>query len=169
MKTFWWWIRIFIHFFLSDINLISGEHMSAERGVDQRTDCYSPRRRFDSAKDVPLDINGNRSASDAPAVYTTRSDSNEDIFINENQCMEGEESAIIQGKLVSSLQTESPSARSLSRPRSHNSPGLERSTNRDLQRLSEEDLVGETSTSHRVSPLPSSSPGGRSPNGEVAP
>ncbi|XP_071524379.1 protein piccolo-like [Panulirus ornatus] len=153
----------------SDINMITGEHMtsgsSRDRGGGQRgttppdtNHSYQfSRRRSDPSKDNPLDINGNRSNSDAPVVYMTYSSSQEDMYINEDQYGEGqEESAPVRG----TQQTESPRARSVSKPRLHNSPVRERSSNRDLQRLSEEDLAGETSTSRRRS----SSPGRRSPN-----
>ncbi|XP_069941796.1 regulating synaptic membrane exocytosis protein 1-like [Cherax quadricarinatus] len=162
----------------SDINMITGERMT---GVSSRSGgyshpsmtypspCYqSPRRRTDYPADDPLDINGNRSTFDGLVVNTTRNNSHENLYINENRFSERENDVALQGKSGDSSSTESPRARSTSRSRHQGnspdmrgkrqtSPGVERPTNCELRHASEEGLQGVGSISHGGSPLQSQS------------
>nr|XP_045614220.1 uncharacterized protein LOC123768007 [Procambarus clarkii] len=177
----------------SDINMITGERLkppssSSRSGSNAHSShtypspsFHSPRRRPDFPTDDPLDINGNRSTFDGLVVNTTRNSSQENLSMNENRFTESD-GGLTGGKSEDSSLTDSPRARSTSRPRpqgnnsssspsdtrgtSQISPGIERPTTRHSSRDGVHSASSASIITHGGIPLRShSSPERRCSNG----
>lgn len=172
----------FLYVICSDINMITGERLTGEKGqfrergpsassTDNSSHHASPQRRPDPAPEDPLDINGNRSSSEGPINDTTTSNSQETVLASDSRGYERKRGEALQEleRHTDSSQTFTPRARSSSRHRYPSnspdarskqlrSPEAERPANRELRRVNDEGESGEAaSIPSRSSPVPHSS------------